>query len=86
MTGAPRSKLLPLGVALMIAGMAFSRGLAALAQDLNEGTYRRIVLILADALSLCIILGLVLGIAGFVRNRRAMKRYVRGGPGTDDGS
>ena len=83
MTRAQRSKLLPLGFALMILGMAFSRGLATFGQGLNDATYRGIVMILTDLMRLCFFLGLVFGILGFLRNRRATRRYVRNGAGSD---
>ena len=71
--GRQRSKLVPLGFALMIVGIVFPRALQSLASGLGPGPASRTVGIIANGLILCFLVGLGAAIVGLIRNRRMMK-------------
>ena len=68
-----RSKLLPLGFAMMIVGIAFPRAIQSLAAGLGPGTAGRALGVIASGLVLIFVVGIVVAIVGIVRNRRIMK-------------
>jgi uncharacterized membrane protein len=68
-----RSKLLPLGFSMMIIGVVFPRALSFFAEGLEPGRLQRIVTAASGVLLACFLVGLVLGIIGFIKNRRALK-------------
>lgn len=69
-----RSRLVPLGFALMIAGIAFPRALQAVVAGLEPGTLRQVATAASMILYGGFLTGLVLAVAGILRNRRALRR------------
>jgi hypothetical protein len=67
------SKLVPLGFALMIVGIAFPRGLTPLAGNLEPGLSRQLVLWLIGLLYVGFVFGLVAAVVGLLRNRRVRR-------------
>ncbi len=71
--GAGRSRLVPLGFALMILGVAFPRALSSAMEGLEPGLLRSAVSVVIQLLYVGFLVGLVAAIVGIVRNRRLLK-------------
>lgn len=71
--GAGRSRLVPLGFALMILGVAFPRALSAAMNGLEPGLLRSALTVVIRLLYVGFLVGLVAAIIGIVRNRRLFK-------------
>jgi hypothetical protein len=68
-----RSKLLPLGFALMIMGIAFPGAITGLTEGLDPGAPRTILEVLVRVLYAGFLIGLGVAILGILKNRRALK-------------
>jgi hypothetical protein len=68
-----KSKLVPLGFALMIAGMALPRALSTMLDGMGPGALREAVYVAMGLLYLGFIVGLAVAIIGMIRNRRLFR-------------
>ena len=71
---AVKSKLLPIGVLLMVVGLLGRPPLASAVASMQPGTLRGILFPIAtDGLSLCFFAGVTCALLGWLRNRKAMR-------------
>ncbi|HXI03260.1 MAG TPA: hypothetical protein VNI57_08790 [Candidatus Saccharimonadales bacterium] len=69
-----RSRLIPLGLFLMFAGLGLPRFLADLQGPGEPGNGSALVAVLIDVIRLAFLVGLGLVLVGMVRNRRLARR------------
>jgi hypothetical protein len=70
----PKSKLLPVGVLLMVVGLLGRNPMAAAVMQMQPSELRGILFVFAtDGLSLCFFAGLTCALLGWLRNRRAQR-------------
>jgi hypothetical protein len=70
----PKSKLLPIGILLMVVGLFGRNPMTAAVMSMQPIELRGILFVLAtDGLSLCFFAGLICALLGWLRNRRAQR-------------
>ena len=70
----PKSKLLPIGILLMVVGLFGRNPMTAAVMSMQPSELRGILFVLAtDGLSLCFFAGLICALIGWLRNRRAQR-------------
>jgi hypothetical protein len=70
----PKSKLLPVGILLMVVGLLGRNPMTAAVMAMQPSELRGILLVLAtDGLSLCFFAGLICALLGWLRNRCAQR-------------
>jgi hypothetical protein len=69
-----KSKLLPVGILLMVFGLLGRNPIAAAVMSMQPSELRGVLFLLAtDGLSLCFFAGLICALLGWFRNKRAQR-------------
>ena len=75
--GYKKSKLLPVGIVLLLSGLFLPRIIADLAQQMHESIIRSILFISTDVLRICAIVGILVSIMGAVKNKQLKREYLQ---------
>jgi hypothetical protein len=71
-----KSKLVPIGIILILLGLFLPRQLANIAQPMDASAIRSILFISTDLFRLCFFVGLICAIIGALRNRKLKKQLA----------
>ena len=69
-----KSKLVPVGIFLIILGIGLPRLIANIAQPMDESALRSLLFISTDLFRLCFFIGIICSIIGGLRNRKMKKQ------------
>jgi hypothetical protein len=71
-----KSKLVPVGILLILLGLLLPRLIANMAQVMTDSAVKSLLFILTDTFRLCFFIGLICSIIGGLRNRKIKKQSV----------
>ncbi len=71
-----KSKLVPIGILLILSGLFLPRQIANIAQPMDAGTLRSILFISTDLFRLCFFIGLICSVIGVLRNSKMKKKLT----------
>ena len=71
-----KSKLVPVGIVLILLGMFLPKAISNITQLMDTSTLKSIMLISTDLFRLCFFIGVICAIIGGLRNRKMKKQLA----------